>query len=115
MRAGVKLATGTDAGSTFVDHGVVAVEVELLHRFGLTPLAAIAAATRNAAEVIRLDQQIGTLQPGRVADVLIVEGDPERDVRDLQRVALVLKAGRNRPRAASLGCLTRQERRARHL
>jgi imidazolonepropionase-like amidohydrolase len=94
VRAGVKLATGTDAGSTFVDHGVVAVEVELLHRFGLTPLAAIAAATRNAAEVIRLDQQIGTLQPGRVADVLIVEGEPERDVRDLRRVALVLKGGR---------------------
>ncbi len=94
VRAGVKLATGTDAGSTFVEHGVAAIEVELLTRFGLSPLEAIAAGTKNAAEVIRLEDEIGTVQVGRIADLLIVQGDPTSSIADLQRVALVIRAGR---------------------
>jgi imidazolonepropionase-like amidohydrolase len=94
VRAGVKLATGTDAGSTFVDHGLAAVEVEILTRFGLSPLEAIAAGTRNAAEVIHLDGEIGTLEVGKLADLLVVDGDPTTMITDLQRVALVVRAGR---------------------
>jgi imidazolonepropionase-like amidohydrolase len=94
VRAGVKLATGTDAGSTFVDHGLAAVEVALLTRFGLSALQAIAAGTKNAAEVVNLGHEIGTVEAGKVADLLVVDGDPTTDIAALQRVALVLRGGR---------------------
>jgi imidazolonepropionase-like amidohydrolase len=94
VRAGVKLATGTDAGSTFVDHGLAAVEVALLTRFGLSALQAIAAATKNAAEVVNLGHEIGTVEVGKAADLFVVDGDPTTDITALQRVALVLRAGR---------------------
>ena len=94
IRAGVKIATGTDAGSTFVDHGLAAVEVEILTRFGLSTLDAIAAGTRNAAQVVHLDGEIGTVEAGKVADLLVVDGDPTVRITDLRRVALVVRAGR---------------------
>jgi imidazolonepropionase-like amidohydrolase len=94
VRAGVKIATGTDAGSTFVGHGLVAVEVEILTRFGLSALDAIAAATKNAAEVIALGAEIGTISPGKFADLLVVAGDPTTRISDLERVALVVRGGR---------------------
>ena len=94
VRAGVKIATGTDAGSTFVGHGLAAVEVEILTRYGLAPLEAIAAATKNAAEVIALGDEIGTVAPGKVADLLVVRGDPTAHIGDLQRVAVVIRGGR---------------------
>ena len=94
VRAGVTMATGTDAGSTFVGHGVVAHEVELLVRFGLRPLDAIAAATRNAARMLHLDGEIGTVEAGRRADLLVVDGDPVADVRSLRDVRHVLRDGR---------------------
>ncbi len=94
VRAGVKLATGTDAGSTFVDHGLAAVEIEILTRFGISPLEAIAAGTKNAAEMLRLDAEIGTVEAGKVADLLVVDGDPASDIGSLRRVAMVVRAGR---------------------
>ena len=94
LRAGVKIATGTDAGSTFVGHGLAAVEVAILTRFGLSPLEAIAAATKNAAEVVHLEDTIGTIEAGRSADLLVVAGDPTVRIEDLRRVALVIRAGR---------------------
>ncbi len=94
VRAGVKIATGTDAGSTFVDHGLAAVEVEILTRFGLSTLDAIAAGTRNAAQVVHLQDEIGTIEVGKVADILIVRGDPTVRIQDLRRVALVIQGGR---------------------
>lgn len=94
VRAGVKLATGTDAGSTFVPHGVVAVEVELLTRFGLSALDAIAAGTRRAAEVVHLEAEVGSVEPGLAADLLVVDGDPTARIGELRNVALVVRAGR---------------------
>ena len=94
VRAGVRMATGTDAGSTFVAHGVVAHEVELLARYGLSALDAIAAATCNAARMLRLDDQIGTVSAGRRGDLLIVEGDPLTDLTALRRVRHVIRDGR---------------------
>jgi imidazolonepropionase-like amidohydrolase len=94
VRAGVRLATGTDAGSTFVPHGVVATEVELLTRFGIAPLDAIAAATANAADVVHLGDRIGRVTPGYQADLLIVDGDPTTRPADLRNVALVVRSGR---------------------
>ena len=97
VRAGVKIAVGTDAGSTFVDHGLAAVEVEILTRFGLSPLEAIAAGTKNAAEVVHLEHEIGTLDLGKAADLLVVNGDPTLHIGDLQHVALVIRGGRIMP------------------
>jgi len=94
VRHGVTMAVGTDAGSTFVGHGLAAVEVEILTRFGISPLEAIAAGTLNAARMLHIDAQVGTVQPGRTADLLVVDGDPTRDIRALQSVALVVKSGR---------------------
>ena len=94
VRRGVRMATGTDAGSTFVGHGLAATEVELLARYGLSPLEAIAAGTRNAAAVLGLGDEIGAVAPGMVADVLVVAGDASSDVAALHHVALVVKGGR---------------------
>jgi imidazolonepropionase-like amidohydrolase len=93
VRAGVRLATGTDAGSTFVPHGVAAVEVELLVRYGVAPLDAIAAATAHAADVVHLGDRVGRVQPGHEADLLVVTGDPTTRPSDLHNVALVVRAG----------------------
>jgi imidazolonepropionase-like amidohydrolase len=94
LRAGVRIATGTDAGSTFVGHGMVPEEVAILTRFGLSPLEAIAAATRNAAAVLGLANEIGALDAGWVADLLVVAGDPTERPSDLGRVALVIRGGK---------------------
>lgn len=82
-RAGVKIAVGTDAGF-MLPHGVMsAVEIELLVRGGLTPLEAITAATHTGAELLGLDGA-GTLQAGKLADLVLVCGDPSADITLLQ-------------------------------
>lgn len=91
---GVKLATGTDAGMPGVTPGLVAKEVELLHERGLGPMQAIQAATRNAAELLGIDSQVGTVTPGKLADLIFVSGDPLEDLTCLERPALVMKGGR---------------------
>jgi imidazolonepropionase-like amidohydrolase len=94
VRHGVRLAVGTDAGSTFVGHGLAAVEVEIMTRFGVSALEAIAAGTLNAARMLHLEDEIGTVAEGHLADLLIVDGDPTRDIMALQAVAMVVKSGR---------------------
>jgi imidazolonepropionase-like amidohydrolase len=88
---GVKIAFGTDAGVS--RHGRNADEFELMVKHGMTPPAAIEAATVNAAALLGLDD-VGTLEPGRRADLIAVDGDPLTDVTVLKRVAFVLKDGR---------------------
>ena len=82
-RAGVKIAVGTDAGFMLPHGAMNAVEIELLVRGGLTPLEAITAATRTGAELLGLDGA-GTLQAGRLADLVLVCGDPSADITLLQ-------------------------------
>ncbi|HEY7779911.1 MAG TPA: amidohydrolase family protein [Ktedonobacterales bacterium] len=92
--AGVKIAMGTDSGVG--PHGENAREVVLMARNGLSPMASIVASTRTAAEMLHLDGDLGTLAAGKLADVLVVDGDPlaEIDVlADAARRALVLKGG----------------------
>ncbi len=89
--AGVKIAFGTDAGVSM--HGRNADEFELMVKYGMTPMQAIAAATVNAADLLGVADQVGTLEPGKQADLIAVEGDPLSDVTVLKRVAFVMKGG----------------------
>ncbi len=88
---GVKIAFGTDAGVS--KHGRNADEFELMVKFGMPPMAAIQAATVNAATLLGLEKEIGTLEPGKQADLIAVAGDPLKDVTVLKRVEFVMKGG----------------------
>jgi imidazolonepropionase-like amidohydrolase len=94
LAAGVKVVAGTDAGG-FV-HGDNAREVELLVERGMSPMQAIQAATGWAAECVGMSREIGTLEKGKLADLLVLEGDPLQDIsiiRDQDRMMLVMKGG----------------------
>lgn len=95
VEAGVKVAMGTDSGVG--PHGSNARELRLMvEHGGMTAMQAIVASTRSAAELLRLDEQLGTLAAGKLADVLVVNGDPLADIRvveDKQNLSLVLKGG----------------------
>ena len=90
--AGVKIAFGTDAGVSL--HGRNADEFELMVAHGMTPATAIQAATVNAAELLGVRDEAGSLEPGKRADLIAVSGDPLRDVTVLKRVEFVMKHGR---------------------
>jgi imidazolonepropionase-like amidohydrolase len=68
-------------------------ELQNLVAAGLTPLEAITAATANAAAALGLDEELGTIAPGRLADLVVVDGDPSVDIRSLSNIRLVLKSG----------------------
>ena len=92
--AGVKIAFGTDAGVS--KHGRNADEFELMVKFGMTPATAIQAATVNAADLLGLADQIGSVEPGKSADLIAVQGDPLADVTVLKKVSFVMKEGKVR-------------------
>ena len=89
---GVKIAFGTDAGVS--KHGRNADEFELMVKYGMTPAAALQAATVNAADLLGLQADVGTIEPGMRADLIAVDGDPLVDVTVLKRVPFVMKDGR---------------------
>lgn len=93
-RAGVKIAMGTDAG--VVPHGTNLRELGLMVEIGMTPMEAIVASTRTAAECLGWHDQVGTVEVGKLADIVIVDSDPLKDVRSLEKtdgVRLVMKEG----------------------
>jgi imidazolonepropionase-like amidohydrolase len=93
-RKGVRIAMGTDGGA--YGYGENALELELLVEAGMTPAEAIEASTRRAAECLRLESQVGTLESGKQADLLVVDGDPLQDpaiLRSPERLTLVMQAG----------------------
>lgn len=91
-RAGVKIAFGTDT-SGLSEHGENAREFALLVKAGMTPAAAIAAATRNAADLLGASTMIGAAEPGFFADLIAVKGDPLTDITELERIRFVMKGG----------------------
>jgi len=92
--AGVRLALGTDAGMTAVFHGLaVHRELELLVRAGLTPSAALTAATAVAAEKVGHAARLGTIEVGKEADLLLLRADPLTDIRNTRAIDLVVKRG----------------------
>ena len=88
---GVKIAYGTDAGPS--KHGRNADEFELLVKFGMPPAEAIKAATVNAATLLGVDKETGTLEPGKAADIIAVSGDPLADVKVLKAMKFVMARG----------------------
>ncbi|WP_109487878.1 metal-dependent hydrolase family protein [Occallatibacter savannae] len=92
MQSGVKIALGTDAA--VYPHGLNAHEVDVyVNQLGMTPLAALQTATINAADLLGLTAKTGTLEPGKWADIIAVDKNPIDDVRTLQDVKFVMKAG----------------------
>jgi imidazolonepropionase-like amidohydrolase len=91
MAAGVKIAFGTDAGP--FPHGTQAVEFEWMTRYGMSNLAAIQAATSNAADLMGWTDQTGSIDPGHFADMIAVTGNPLDDIKQLENIKFVMKGG----------------------
>ena len=91
---GVQLVTGSDAGNYLVIHGpTVQRELELWVQAGIPPAVALQAATYNAARLLRADKQIGSIQQGNDADLLVVDGNPLEDITATERISLVVFKG----------------------
>jgi imidazolonepropionase-like amidohydrolase len=88
---GVKVAFGSGVGP--FPHGSQAKEFEYMVKFGMTPVQAIRAATIDAATLMGWNDRIGSVEPGKFADLVAVEGDPTRDITELERVKFVMKGG----------------------
>jgi imidazolonepropionase-like amidohydrolase len=96
MEAGVRIAMGTDAGYTPCVHGTNAFELELLVKYGMSPMEAILTATKNAALALRLEDRLGTVEKGKLADVIVVDGNPLENIgilQDKREICLVMKEG----------------------
>ena len=94
LSAGVKVVAGTDAGGW--EHGNNARELELLVEAGMTPMQALIAATGWAAGCLGMEDRIGTIEAGKLADLIVVDGDPLADIvllQDKERMRLVMKEG----------------------
>jgi imidazolonepropionase-like amidohydrolase len=91
VKAGAKMAFGTDAG--VYPHGDNAKQFFYMVKFGMTPAQAIRAATSNAADLLGRSQDVGSIAPGKYADLIAVSADPLADVRALENVGFVMKGG----------------------
>jgi imidazolonepropionase-like amidohydrolase len=93
IELGVPLATGTDTGEVGVTADMVWREIVLIHEHGASAMAAIKAATSAAARLLGIDAELGTIEPGKLADLVLVDGDPLADLGRLARPVLVLRGG----------------------
>jgi imidazolonepropionase-like amidohydrolase len=91
VRAGVKMSFGTDAG--VCPHGINARQFAFMVKYGMTPMQAIQSATSNAADLLGRSNLLGSLQPGKYADIIAVSGNPLEDIRLLENVKFVMKEG----------------------
>jgi imidazolonepropionase-like amidohydrolase len=92
IKAGVKIAVGSDFGG--YDPKINFGEFGSLVKAGMTPMQAIQAGTRVASECLRWDDHVGTLEPGKQADIVAVPGDPLRDIAEIAKVEFVMIGGR---------------------
>ena len=90
-KAGVSIAMGTDTGVS--EHGKNAKEFELMVNYGMPPMEAIQAGTIAGAKLLRQDKDLGTVEKGKIADLVAVAGDPLTDIKLLQDVKFVMKDG----------------------
>jgi len=91
MKLGVKIVFGTDVGA--FPHGTNNREFLYMVEYGMSPLEAIRAATTRAAELLRMEKQIGAIAPGHYADLIAVQGDPLQDIAAIKNVRFVMKGG----------------------
>ena len=91
LAAGVWIVMGSDAVAGL--HGENAKEIEWMVKAGMTPAQAIRAATSDAAQLMGWQDRVGTIEAGKFADLIAVEGDPLKDITELQRVKFVMKGG----------------------
>ena len=91
VKAGVKIAFGTDAG--VYPHGWNGKQFYYMVKFGLTPMQAIQAATVNAADLLGWTNKVGSVTPGKYADIIAVAADPLADIKSLESVGFVMKGG----------------------
>src|SRR5437667_5199102 len=91
VRAGVKMSFGTDAG--VCPHGMGARQFAFMVKYGMTPMQAIQSATSGAADLLGHANELGSIKPGKWADLIAVSGDPLNDIRVLENVKFVMKAG----------------------
>ena len=94
LRAGVAIAAGTDAGTPLNLHGSIVPELALMAGAGMEPLHALRAATSEAARVLGIETETGSIAPGLAADLIAVEGDPATDLKALDALRLVIADGR---------------------
>ena len=95
--SGLPIAMGTDAGTPFNHHGENAQELERMVALGMTPMDAIIATTASAARLLGIDQSVGTIEVGKLADLLVVEGNPLKQIgllRDRSKITGVMRSGR---------------------
>ena len=95
-QSGVTIGFGTDSGSPVVQHDVVAPEMAFMIKLGIKKDAydALRSATSVAARISRLDSKLGYLKPGYLADVIVVDGQPDLNIEDISKVSLTLVEGR---------------------
>ncbi|HKS24034.1 MAG TPA: amidohydrolase family protein [Thermoanaerobaculia bacterium] len=95
LKKGVKIAFGTDAGGFDWSAVNEAKEFEYYTRLGMTPMQAIETATRAAADLLDMSDRVGTIEPGKLADLVGVPGNPLQDITAMERVSFVMKDGVN--------------------
>ena len=93
QEAGVRIAAGNDGGTPFNLGDNLASELECMAAAGMSPAKALDAAHRTAAELLRMADQIGTVEPGKLADLVVLDADPLADISAVRSVHLVIKAG----------------------
>ena len=91
-QAGVKMVFGSDAG--VMPHATAAGQFRIMTQYGMSPMEAIQSATRNAAQALGREKDVGAIAPGRYGDIIAVDGDPLSDVRALEDVDVVIKGGK---------------------
>jgi imidazolonepropionase-like amidohydrolase len=91
VAAGVRIAYGTDSG--IYPHGLNAMQLPYMVKYGMTPMQAIRSATLSAAQLMSWQDSVGSIAPGKYADIIAVEGDAMADLRSFRKVSFVMKGG----------------------
>jgi imidazolonepropionase-like amidohydrolase len=94
VAAGIPIATGTDAGNPLTLHGpAIYAEMEAMQATGMTPMQVIVSTTAVASRALGLDKELGTIEKGKAADLVVLAGDPSADVRNFRKLRFVIRGG----------------------